>query len=67
MHKKQDLQETKLCDCKITRHHSLHSFLPTNTYPNVGSLDHANIIGTITNAQGNLLGIFFDQSSNLQT
>jgi hypothetical protein len=67
MDQKQVCQKSKLCNGKVTSHNSLHPLLSTNSNSNVGSLDHADIIGPITNAQSYLLGIIFYQGGDLQT
>lgn len=65
MHKKQIRKKAKLGYCKITSHDCLHPFHPTYSNANMSSLNHANIIGTITNTKCNFPSTFLDQSCYL--
>lgn len=48
MHQHQALQEPEPGDGKVRRHDSLHSFLARDSHADVGRLNHADVIGTIT-------------------
>jgi hypothetical protein len=39
--------------------------LSTDSYPNMSSLNHAYVIGSITNAQGDPLSIIFNECRDL--
>lgn len=43
-------QKPKLGNSNVAGHNSMHSFLATNSNPYMSSLDHAHVIGSITNA-----------------
>ena len=58
MNKKQISKKSELSDGKITSHHSLHSLHPTYSYTNMSCLNHAYIVGTITNTKSNLFCAF---------
>ena len=58
-------QVTKLLDRKVGRQTGLSTFLTNNTDTNIGSLNHGNIVATITNTAHALLSVLADELSNL--
>jgi hypothetical protein len=55
----------ELTKTEVSSSSSLHSLTSGNTDTNIGSLDHRDIVGTITNRQHSLFGMFsFDKLNN---
>jgi hypothetical protein len=55
----------ELGDTEVCGERSLATFFAHNTNANVGSLDHGDVVATITNAADTLLGMLTDQVGNL--
>lgn len=58
MHKKQIRKETKLGNGKVASHYSLHSLQATYANTDMSSLDHADIICTITYTKSDFSSTF---------
>lgn len=64
MHKEQLLEVAKLSDCNIGTSGSLETFDTADTDTHMGSLDHGNIVGTVTDGQQQRLAVMLDQLDN---
>ena len=60
MDQQQALKEAELRDGVVGRVNSLETFLARDTNADVRGLDHADIVGTITNGKGHRIPSFLD-------
>lgn len=66
VHQKKSSNVFEFCYGKVRGHHCLHAFLSSNSYPNMGRLNHVDIISSIANGERPHMKIIFHYRYNFR-